>query len=227
MCEHSWLDTGHTKVCSECGLETKVLVLNVWNKFSAPLNRQYDRVGRFKTKVDKLLGAHRGPKYTDPVWGILKQEKMSSPGDVRRGIRKSKLKAKHYDCIRIFCDVFTTFRIGEIDTEMTRTRLVRMFEDVHHVWLGSGESSDGFFSYDFLLRHFLENIKSPLVVYLKPQTNKKRLQKYMVKLSLILSRSVSGIASRSSGGVHFPSVLRRSTNLQSQPQWAGGQDEPA
>jgi hypothetical protein len=225
MCDHTWLDTGHTMVCCNCGVERQVLVLNVWNKFSAPLNRQYDRVGRFKTKVDKLLGTHRGPRYSDPVWTELEQARrkgdrgtMGSPDDVRRVIRKSKLKTKHYDCVRIFCDVFTTFRLTPLylkqNTERTREQLMHMFGEIHHVWLGCNDTSDGFFSYDFLLRFFLERMNSPLVVYLKPKTNKRRLQKYVEKLTR-LSQCGNGTYCQNSGGSHFLSELKRSMNLQS------------
>ena len=213
MCNHCWLDTGYTKVCCDCGLEQKVLVLNVWNKFSAPLNRQYDRVGRFKIKVDKLIGLHCGPKYTDPVWVVLKRKKLCNPGDVRQAIRKSRLKAKHYDCVRIFCDVFSRFRLpAEVDPLATQTLLLDMFEDVHHAWLRRWENSEGFFSYDFLLRYFLEQINSPLVVYLKPKTNKTRLKKYMEKLRTILSQDKNGKWSQNFATIHSLNESARSMN---------------
>jgi len=220
MCEHNWLDTGHTKVCCECGLEEKVLTLNVWNKYSAPLNKQYDRCGRFRMKVDKLLGTHRGPKYTDLIWTVLSKAKetMHTPHDIRTTIRNSRLKSKHYDCVRIFSDIFTSFRLkATVDVEATKLFLVTMFEDVHHMWLSANRSECSFFSYDFLLRYFLEQYSSPLVIYLKPKTNKKRLLKYMTKLKkLIQSRDGSGKCCRSSAVSHFLSESKRLVNPQSQ-----------
>ena len=53
MCEHTWLVTNYSNICSSCGLERGVLKLDTWNKYAAPLTRNYDRKSRFSVKVDK------------------------------------------------------------------------------------------------------------------------------------------------------------------------------
>jgi hypothetical protein len=55
-----------------------------------------------------------------------------------------------------------------------------------------------FFSYDYLIRMFLEDIQSPLIVYLKPASNKHRLRKYNDKLQFILTRNCDKMWDRDS-----------------------------
>jgi hypothetical protein len=184
-CEHAWLSTNHTEVCSNCGREKRILSLDSYNKWSAPLARTYDRKSRFSVKVEKLLGIHSGPPVHDDMWLLLKTCTLTTPDSIRKSIRHSKLNTKHYDCVRIFTDVFTEFRVAGYNTHDMKNYLEKCFAVVHRCWCRSQCVKESFFSYDFLLRYFLEQIASPLLVYLKPRTNKRRLRKYMNKLTVI------------------------------------------
>ena len=189
MCKHFWLETTHTRVCNKCGLETQLLKLSEWDKHSAPLARNYDRPRRFENKINKLLGIHSGPAHMDPIWKYLETEKhLYSPADIREAIRRSTLRAKHYDCVKIFTDIFTPFRMIIKDVHSLKQTLCAKFNVVHQRWAFSGETS--FFSYDFLIRRFLEELNSPLVVYLKAPTNRRRHMMYVRKLAT-LSRNES------------------------------------
>jgi hypothetical protein len=208
MCEHSFVNTGHSRVCTKCGVERSYLRLDAWNKYSAPLERNYDRCNRFKTKVEKLLGSHRGPVYTDKIWGVLKaqEETLHCPGDVRNALRNSKLRAKHYDCVRIFCDVFTNFKVTPYNSLHVENYLLVVFRKVHQLWVRKNFSSDSFFSYEFLIRFFLEQIESPLLVYLKPRSNKRRVARYVRLLDTIQFQNDCKSYYRNSGAARFRNV---------------------
>ena len=183
MCTHSFIETSYSKVCVLCGIETPVLCLDAFNLYSAPLERSYSRLARFQSKVERLLGV-TCPRNADPVWEYLEQRSLSTPSDIRIALRISSLKDKHYDSIRVFCDCFTDFKCAAYDHAQTHSFLLRQFEFLHNAWSASF-SDKHFFSYDWLLRHFLEHMKSPLVDYLKPATSKRRAKKYLLKLQSI------------------------------------------
>ena len=155
MCEHNWLHTTYSRVCSTCGVEIKQLHVDTYNRFSAPILRGYNRCARFKLKVDKLLCFHSGPQFKDKIWNLLKQQQhiMSCPKDIRSVLRTLNTKNKHYDCCRIFSRTFTDFRVSlKYNVHDLRTKLVSKFEDIFMSWCSS--PYDHFFSYDFLLREF-------------------------------------------------------------------------
>ena len=183
MCTHSFVFSSWSKTCINCGIESYFVSLDKYNLFSAPLERGYDRSQRFRMKVDKLLGLHTGPNSFDPIWEYLDSRKLflNNPFDIRQTIRRSKLKMKHYDSIRIFTDAFTTFRVPSNQPLVLKKNLVAQFNNLYHMWLQRKDQS--FFSYDWILRYFLESLHSPLIVYLKPKTCRKRDIKYRAKLN--------------------------------------------
>ena len=113
MC-NEYVYSSWCKTCKLCGLESVFLSLDKYNVFSAPLERGYNRAQRFRMKVDKLLCLHNGPNSTDPIWKYLDSRKLflHTPFDVRQTIRRSTLKQKHYDALRIFTEAFTNFRVS-------------------------------------------------------------------------------------------------------------------
>ena len=178
VCDHVFVYTSWSKTCVLCGLEHYLISLDTYSVFSAPLEHGYSRVHRFRMKVDKLLALHSGPNLLDPIWKFLEARKifLNTPFDVRQCIRRSKLTLKHYDCIRIFTDTFTDFRIEKCCPMRLKDKLVNKFDKLHYNWVQLDQHS--FFSYDWILRFFLEAIRSPLVVYLKPKTCRQRDMKY-------------------------------------------------
>ena len=201
MCQHRFIHTGYSQICEDCGVENAILRIDTWNKFSAPLVRNYDRINRFRTKVDKICAIHSGPNCKDPVWGYLNKFKLYSPACIRYRLHRSKLNNKHYDCLRIFCDVFTSVRVNITDIHLLKKILIDRFHVIHHQWILSGEES--FFSYDYLLRIMLEEMRCPLLIYLKPKTNRRRMRKYQTKLRAIQSRSENKRMNQSSVKTRF------------------------
>ena len=192
MCQHHFLHTSCSKVCIDCGVEHRVIRVDNYNVFAAPLNRGYNRKQRFKIKVDKLLGLHSGPQCRDPVWKYLDDRRvtLNSPFDVRECLRSSKLKNKHYDNVRSFTDAFTNFSVVHNQSEV-KTYLLHAFDVMFGKWNSVGH--DSFFSYAWLLRYFLNKIRSPLTAYLKPQTCKRRHAKYIKKMKSIQFPPYDGI----------------------------------
>ena len=146
MCKHTFLFTSHSKVCTSCGNEEPVLTLDVYNTYSAPLLKGYERTVRFRQKTDKLLYLRNPPPRDCPIWLFLKNQSMCSPQDIRTALRRYKGKNKHYDSIRMFTRVFTQFRVAtqrnviELDT-----RLSELFGCVLRFWRMN--SNIPFFSY--------------------------------------------------------------------------------
>ena len=157
-------------------------------------------------KVDKLLGLHSGPNAADPVWSYLNSQKatLTSPASVRYILRMSGLKNKHYDCLRIFCDAFTQFDVSH-NQLTTYKYLMNMFDSLFMLWNTYSEQKS-FFSYAWLMRYFLTNIDSSLLVYLKPQTCKSRHLKYLSKLAFIRSRRNCEIQDYELLNNHLPSA---------------------
>ena len=172
--------TEYSQICTECGTETECLKLDTYSNNSAPLVRPYERHNRFASKLDKLLGWSH-PTESSEVWKIFKNKKPANPSDVRKILRESKIKMKHYDCVRVFTDAFTKFRCQPYDALQTRNHLIRRFAIVYSEW--SKSFHEKFFSYDWLMRVFLEEINSPLLVYLKPKTSKRRGKRYKKMLN--------------------------------------------
>ena len=189
MCGHDFtVWTGYSTVCTQCGVEIMSIELDNFSSSCSVLNNGYDRVQRFALKVSKLLGLHNGPRATDPVWAYLEihQSRLKTPTDIRHCLQLSKLKCKHYDSLRTFCDIFTDFRV-QVDMYRTQSYLVDMFRFLNSKWKMLDESS--FFSYCWLLRYLLEKINSPLLVYLKPPTCRRRSQKYLRFLDKLFKQS--------------------------------------
>ena len=180
MCEHNWLHIPGMQVCENCGLQRQLLEMDKFSVHSSPLGRCYDRVGRFQQKIDCLLGRGSIPKSEDPVWKYLEGKTMTGPSDIRLALSKSKLKNKHYDHVRSFTDIFTKFRCDKYNQLETRGILMRKFSRVNRCFRGTS-----FFSYGWLTRLFLEEMKSPLLVYLKKPTSKRRAKKYVHMLQVV------------------------------------------
>ena len=178
MCNHDFVHLDYCRICQICGLEEHQLRLDTYNVNSAPLHQGYNRRARFRLKVDKLIGYHSGPNVRDPVWAHLQQCRgLKTSTCVRRALRSFKISQKHYDSVRLFTRVFTPFVIPRVNTLATKESLEKQFEHVLVLWNRS-RLTRPFFSYDFLLRRFLECIRSPLIVFVKPYTCKKRRRKY-------------------------------------------------
>ena len=174
-CDHTFVTLPSTfQCCTLCGVMEPTLALDTYCSHAGPIGRSYDRFVRFQTKIDRLLGIGTVPRHTDPVWAVLEKATMQDPTDVRETLRQSRVVNKHYDCVKIFTDHFTDYRCPRFQVLATKRTLEAMFRDVKNRW----GSRDGFFSYDWLLRKFLECMDSPLLVYLKKPTNKRREQKY-------------------------------------------------
>ena len=187
MCEHRFLETSYTRVCVQCGLEQLTLSLDKYAVHSAPLAKGYERSVRFRQKIDKLLCLQNAPPPSCPIWEYLNKQNMTCPTDVRRALRRYKRKNKHYDCIRLFTRVFTGFRVVIKQTPpRLNEQLTNKFNNVIRLWRRYNMVAEmPFFSYDFLLRVFLEEMKCPLVVYCKPVTCQKRHARNNRRLNLI------------------------------------------
>ena len=222
MCRHTWLLNGHSMICGSCGLQRAYLPMNRYNKYGAPIVPGYNRATRFKLKVDKLLCIHMGPNSSAPIWEFLKEYTgpMNTPADVRRCLRSSTLKAKHYDCIRIFSNIFTPFRVGVHQVHTIRAELLRQFDTIYIPWSLSGLTR--FISYDYLMRRFLEAMNSPLLQYCKPRTCKRRLLKYAELIRFISVPHVCKKLNHDSAAIHSPSVKWREGYLRYPQQLAGG-----
>ena len=189
MCDHSiQLWTGYSNVCTKCGNETVTMHLDDFSSTCSVLHTGYDRVQRFSLKVNKLLGFHNGPRATDPVWKYLESNKfhLNTPTDIRHYLQISKLRCKHYDSLRTFTDIFTDYRV-QADLYRTQQYLIDMFKIFNSKWELLEE--DSFFSYCWLMRYLLEQVKSPLLVYLKPPTCRRRSQKYLRFLDKLFKQS--------------------------------------
>ena len=84
---------------------------------------------------------------------------------------------KHYDCLRVFTDAFTAYRCEPYDILRTKEYLLKRFVRVHSDW--NRCQFQKFYSYDWLIRRFLEELNHPLLVYLKPRTSKRREKVYI------------------------------------------------
>ena len=191
MCRCVFTFTQYSRICRLCGVETPWLCLDQYNIYSAPLERGYNRRHRFRVKVQKLVGLHSGPASQDPVWAYLDQRRffLHTPSDIRDLLRTSPLKQKHYDNLRTFCDAFTHFRVEHCQYQV-KEYLLHQFDSMYAGWNSLREQT--FFSYAWLLRHFLTQAKSPLVAYLKPKTCRRRHMKYVKKLELITQSRGNG-----------------------------------
>ena len=96
-CEHTRLiETGYSTVCTDCGIERIVCRLDTFNATAAPLGRNYDRINRFRVKIDRLLG-ESAPSASDKVWGYLEGRTFPGPCQIRAALRRAPFRLKHYD----------------------------------------------------------------------------------------------------------------------------------
>ena len=201
---HNLIETPFSQVCTECGKEHPLLVCDTYNINSAPMPSNYDRTRRFKVKCMKLLLIQKGPKYTDDVWTVLRmhQEKITSCADIRKLLRASKIKHKHYDFVRLFSKVFNrNHRVVHLNPIHALNQIMLHFDEILFRWknkLGSGL----FFSSDWLLRRLCTILYPSLVCFLKPRTSRQRHQKYM-KMMFKLFANVDENQSRVCVTGHF------------------------
>ena len=135
MCEHVFLFTQHSRICTNCGVEERRLTMDVYNANSAPMSKGYERSVRFRQKIDKLLFLRNPPPATCLLWDFLATQKMKSPLDVRNALRRYTGKQKYYDSIRIFTRTFTPFRVKlRQDVLYLDTQLQRLFSCVLRNW---------------------------------------------------------------------------------------------
>jgi hypothetical protein len=211
MCEHVFIHTSHTRVCGICGVEKSVLRLDTYNVFSAPLCKGYQRVVRFRQKLDKLIFLQNAPPVKCPIWKYLESQKdLTGPCDVRRVLRTYKGKNKHYDCIRLFTRVFTPFRVRmKMRADRLKEIMTVFFSSIIRLWGRYNVHTEmSFFSYDFLLRCFLERLDSPLTAFCKPVTCQKRHIRNNERLRLILAADGGGKYCQSSAAYRSLNVKR-------------------
>ena len=189
MCNHEFVQTSHSRICTECGVETRIFFLDTYNPYSAPICKGYERAVRFKQKINKLIFLFNAPQTNSPVWEFLKKRKLQGPSDIRRVLRMYKGKNKYYDSIRLLTRVFTAYRIQMLyDGIELRRLLTTKFNSILRAWkLYNLIKPLAFFSYDFLLRLFLFELKSPLIAYCKPITCRKRHIRNHERLKIILA----------------------------------------
>lgn len=195
------MHTSCSRVCVECGLEEAMLTLDSYSTFSAPLLKGYQREVRFRQKIDKLLSLQNSPPFYCPVWSYLESKRpLFTPKDIRKALRTYQGKNKHYDNIRLFTRVFTKFRVKiKRNVYDLNALLTKYFLCVVRLWnCYNITDTMPFFSYDYLLRVFLETLECPLVVYCKPIACQKRHMRNGEKLALILARDGGGTYCQSS-----------------------------
>lgn len=214
MCEHHYIHTSHSRVCDRCGVEMRVLRLDTFNIFSAPLCKGYQRVVRFRQKIDKLLYLQNAPSANCLVWEYLNGKTLHNPGDVRKSLRNYSGKNKHYDSVRLFTRAFTSFRVClKHSPDKLKAIMTQSFSSIIRLWNRYNVTDEmSFFSYDFLLRYFLQKLKSPLIVYCKPVTCHKRHLRNHERLKLILALDDDGRCCQNSAVTRFPSEKRSSAS---------------
>ena len=186
MCVHQFVCISFCNVCVLCGEMHQILLLDTYNVYSAPISRGYSRRLRFKTKIDKILFGHPEPKFEDPVWKYLtsKKDELVTPLCIREALKQSTLVCKHYDNVRLFCDIFTHFKVQQINVLKVHKYMLDMFAIIHSAWNFSDHPN--FFSYTWLIRFLLKRIQSDYIVYLKAPTSSKRHDKYTDLFDLII-----------------------------------------
>jgi len=218
MCKHDFILTSYSRICTQCGIEKTMLNLDVYNKFSAPLCKGYERSVRFRQKTDKLLYLMNPPPFESPIWMHLRKQNMSNPQGVRDALRIYTGKQKHYDCVRIFTRTFTPFRAeSSHDNVFLHKRLQELFACILRNW---ATHDTPFFSYDFLLRLFLAIMKSPLEAFCKPITCIRRHQRNLDRIRSILAPGNGGKLSHTPEGDHSRYGKYRSDYPPCPPTWA-------
>ena len=192
-----------------------MLCLDTYNAYSAPLCKGYQREVRFRQKIDKLISLQNAPPSTCEVWDFLKSRNpLNTPECVRKALRSYTGRNKHYDSIRLFTRVFTPFRVSlKRSPDRLNERLTTFFSYINRLWTRYNvRVTMPFFSYDFLLRQFLEHLESPLVVYCKPVTCKKRDIRNNQRLTAILALGDGETYCQRIGADHSPCVKHCAEN---------------
>ena len=211
MCKHHFIHTSCTRVCVECGVEQVFLELDRYSAYSAPLNKGYQREVRFRQKIDKLISLQNAPPAKCPVWEHLKsRDSLKTPQDIRKALRTYKQKNKHYDCIRLFTRVFTPFRVHlKQNAVYLNQHLTRSFAEVLRLWSKYNiQNTMPFFSYDYLLRYFLERLNCRLLVFCKPVTCQKRHTRNNERMKTILTLDDDETYCQTTVATRFPSETR-------------------
>ena len=215
MCKHHFIHTPCTRVCVECGVEQVFLELDRYSAYSAPLNKGYQREVRFRQKIDKLISLQNAPPAKCPVWEYLKsRDSLKTPQDIRKALRTYKEKNKHYDCIRLFTRVFTPFRVHLKQSAVYLNQsLTRSFAEVLRLWSKYNiHNTMPFFSYDYLLRYFLERLNCKLLVFCKPVTCQKRHTRNNERMKTILALNDDETYCQMTAANHSQSETRSAKN---------------
>ena len=179
----------NTRICLNCGRETKHAPTPEHDYSFKSLPIPYSRVCRFVELVTKLLGVGHGPKNTDPVWKVLETKApYNATHEILSQLKRSTIVNKHYNNLHLFSKVFLKKynppNITPYNPKILRRLMKSWFEQVLYMWNLSG--IEGFFSYNWLIEQFLLCLKiSCLFPYLKKLQCPVRRQKYRDRWKII------------------------------------------
>jgi len=182
-CEHKFYETNYnTKVCYSCGLEKEsALQPTEGYTTNVPLLNGYSRHNRMYMLLKQLFNPrHYGYPNSEVVANVLKHGPFSHGTKLLGWLAKLKVKHKQYQNAHYyFAIASSSYVIPDPPPPEEVLAMERSFHKLEQGFRARNHTYKSFFSYNWLLRKFLEEAKlNYYIQFVKQIKCKKRMKMY-------------------------------------------------
>jgi hypothetical protein len=182
-CEHNFFETNYnTHVCYSCGLEREAAIcLEKGYTTNVPLLNCYSRHQRMYMLLNQLFNPrHYGCPNSEVVANILKHGPFSHGTKLLDWLAKLKVKHKQYQNAHYyFAIASSSYVIPDPPPLEIVQNIERSFNKLVQGFRARNHKYKSFFSYNWLLRKFLEKAQlNYYIQFVKKIKCKKRMQMY-------------------------------------------------
>ena len=162
MCNHLFLNSDYnTLICGVCGLGRQCsLVSSQGYTENMPLDLGYSRYNRMANLLKQLFEPTlHGTPNSRVVYEVL-QQKFTNGGELLRWLSKLPVKNKRYQNAHYYFTVHQKpYNVPTPPCKRTIRAMLSLFIKLEHRFDGWVHPYKSFFSYNWLLRQFLEEFK--------------------------------------------------------------------
>ena len=191
-CDRNMLRTTYLSfVCPDCGSEdfTDMYHESVQHGVCkyAQLQNTYSRQTRFLNYMNNVTGLNFGPAPLSPIWD--KMVKCSSMDDILIQVSNLDVKAKHYECLHSYAQIFYEGYTRPPRLTIRETKNIKnMFADILHAYNNIYGAKTVFFSYPWLLYTIFSAMgKNEYLPFIKNLKCKKRSASYLIKFQTCIT----------------------------------------
>ena len=167
MCDHLFLNSDYnTLICTLCGLERECAIMSIQGYTeNMPLELGYSRYNRMANLLKQLFQPTLyGTPNSRVVYEVMKQT-FATGEELLVWLSKLQVKNKRYQNAHYYFTVHKPYQVPTPPCQRKMRAMMSLFTKLEHRFDGWSHPYKSFFSYNWLLRQFLEEFQ--LGVYLQ------------------------------------------------------------